>query len=507
MSKRQRTLEYPGFTSRQVQIACLIVVGVIEFLLYTVNPLRPQLGEFMVEQFTVVPVLIFLGATLTQRQTKAGTIALILGGITVAWMSLAQCAQVLAWEDSRNLSMLWAAYLLAFPFAAVTQDGERRNGLWILGGAAAACSLAAGIGGILLMLDALPNFLKSIIVWDKELRLVAFSHPNIGGWMLMIGIAFTVTFGVQAKKKWLRFGLWTLAGVELAVMALANSRASTLMTCAFIGGVIFFSIWKKGWKQFLTGLLAAVIVVVGLFSLSTVVYKANFAHQMEVLQQEAAEREAAEKAAEAVQTPEPTAPEAADETDAAAETVQADSDQEVPLEETAAEEAVQNEPVEEEQMLRPEEVSKRRSFWTDLASLTGRTGIWKAGIQAVKDNPTILLRGTTYISEAVKAGGNSFGVLHTHNAWLEMLLAFGLPGLLMALIFTAMSIWGIVRVIFRQQRDIIQVCVAMIAGCMLVAGILEPFLFTSYIYCHFYPVIFFLCNGYLLVWQKKPERD
>ena len=149
-------------------MACLFVVGIIEFLLYTMNPLRPHLGEFMVEQFTVVPVLVFLGAALTQRQTKMGTMALILGGITVAWMSLTQCVQVLAWEGGRNISMMWVPYLLAFPFAAVTQDGERRKGLWILGGAAAACSLAAGIGGILLLLDALPNFLKNTIIWDKE---------------------------------------------------------------------------------------------------------------------------------------------------------------------------------------------------------------------------------------------------------------------------------------------------------------------------------------------------
>ena len=500
MSKRQWTLEYPGFTGRQVQMACLFVVGIIEFLLYTMNPLRPHLGEFMVEQFTVVPVLVFLGAALTQRQTKMGTMALILGGITVAWMSLTQCVQVLAWEGGRNISMMWVPYLLAFPFAAVTQDGERRKGLWILGGAAAACSLAAGIGGILLLLDALPNFLKNTIIWDKELRLVAFSHPNIGGWMLMIGICFTVMFGLQARKKWLRYGVWTLAGVELAVMALANSRASTLMTCAFIAGVVFFSIWKKGWKQFVAGLVAAVIVVVGLFSLSTVIYRANFDHQMRILQQE--QQEEAEKAAQeeqeilnagSVETEQEN-------------TDQVNPEQEAPqTAETVAQET-EAQPIEEEQKLRPEEVRKRNSFWSDLASFTGRSSIWKASIQVVKDNPILLLRGTSHISEAVKAGGNPFGVLHTHNAWLEMLLAFGLPGLLLALIFTLMSIWGILRVIFRPQRDIIQVCVAMLAGCMLVAGILEPFLFTSYIYCHFYPVMFFLCNGYLLLWQKKPEN-
>lgn len=459
MSKRQWTLEYPGFTGKQIQLFCLLLIGIIEFLLFTVNPLRPQLGQFMVEQFTIVPVLIFLGATLTQKQSRTGTLALLLGGITVAWMVLAQCAQALAWEGPLNLTMWWVPYLVAFPFAAVTQDADRRRGLWILGGTAAACAAAGTLGGILLLLDALPNFLKNTIIFDGDLRLVAFSHPNIGGWMFLIGIDFTVTFGFQVKKKWLRYSLWAAAALELAVMALTNSRTTILMTCAFIAGVVFFCIWKKGWKRFVTGLLAAVVTLVGLYAVTDQLYQMNYAHQRSLLE---------EKAAVSAEIQEKERSWASEE-------------------------------------LTLDQVQERNSFWEDVATFNNRTGIWKASFQALKDNPVLLVRGTTHISRAVEAAGNPFGILHTHNAWIEMLMAFGVPGLLMALVFTVLALWCIFRILFRPQRDMVQVCVALLSGCMLVAGILEPFLFTSYIYCHFYPVIFFLCNGYLLLWQKKPE--
>lgn len=454
--KDRKNVSCQGISPRKIQFACLLLLGVAEFLLVTVSPLRPWLGEYMVQSYLVVPALVFLGASLTTELTFSGVRALLAGTIITAWIVLAKCAQQLAWEGPANYSMWWAAYLMAFPFAAVVRDGKTQSGLKLMAIMSVAVSAVMSVCSFLLILDGLPRFLSEAVQWDNEGRLVAMGHPNISGWLFMMGISFTLGFSFLAKKRWCKIALAAAAAVQLAVQSLTNSRTTTLMTCAVVAGVVFFYIYRGGWKRFVLGALAAVMVLGGLFKLSDVIYKKNYERLTAPasVQQEERERSSPSQANE--------------------DTV--------------------------------EQLTKRNSFLHDLKTFTGRTGIWKAAFKALRDEPVLLLRGTEHVSAAIEEGGNPFGVLHSHNSWIEMLVGFGVPGLLLALYFTFLAVRGSLRVLFSWVSSMWQKSVSLLVLCMLVAGILEPFLFTGYLYCQFPMMIFFLCTGYLDQWQEELRR-
>lgn len=455
MIKDREHLTFSGISVEKIQLLCLLFLGVVDFLMVTVSPLRPWLAEFMVQQYLVVPALLFVGAALTTRQSPEAVRMLLLGIVMVIWLALAQCAQRLAWEDPKNITMWWAAYLLAFPFAAVT--GKDR-GLRMMGMVAIAISVVMTLCSVLLLLDILPLFLTESVIWDNKGRLVAMGHPNISGWLFMLGIAFSLGLSFEAKNKWVRGGLLAAGGLQFLMQALTNSRTSNLMTCVLIAGAAFFWISRGGWKRMVLGAVTAAVVVVSLFLLSDAVYKQNYERLMtaQTSTQEQSQKPVAEESSSSG-------------TGGDAQKAQ---------------------------------LSARNSFWKDLKTFTGRTSIWKAGIQALKDHPDYLLRGTFSVGGAITEGGNSFGVMHAHNAWMEMLIGFGLPALLLALCFTFLAIRGIFRTLISRESTMMHKCVAMLTGCMLVAGILEPFLFTGYSYCHFISVMFLLCTGYLNHWQK-----
>lgn len=458
MIKSKERLEFSGLSVEKVQFFCLLFLGLADFLIVTVSPLFPWLAEFMVNQYLVIPAVLFVGASLTVRQSPAAVRALLLGAVTVVWLAVAQCAQRQAWGNPQSTTMWWPAYLLAFPFAAVVKDGDRKKGLWLLGAAAIAISMVMTVCSMMLSVYILPDFLAEAVEWDNEGRLVAMNHPNLSGWLFMLGIAFSIGLSFEVKNKWIRVGLLGAAVLQLMMQALTNSRTSNLMTCALIAGVVFFCIYRGGWKRFLIGILAAGVVVGSLFVMSSNFYKWNYARL--------------------------TAP------------AVSQSEEEVP-----ATEPERSSPSAVEEENPPEITRTRNSFWADLKTFTGRTGIWKAGIQALKDNPVYMLRGVDYVGSAIEAAGNPFGVLHSHNAWLEILVGFGIPALLLSLVFTFLAVRGVLVMLFSRRSSMLQKCVAMLVGCMLVAGILEPFLFTPYFYCHFISVMFLLCTGYLDRWQ------
>lgn len=372
-------------------------------------------------------------------------------------LAVSQWLQYLSAQHPANISMWWPAYLLAFPFPAATRDCGQK-GLRLMGATAVAVSVVSVLYSLMLILNILPDFMESAVFWTGEARLRTIEHPNVTGWVFMLGVAFSAGFFFRTKNKTYRILLVVAIALQLLMQGLTNGRTSTLMTCAIIGGTVFFCIWNGGWKRFLLGLIAAFIVVFALFSLADFVYDKNH------------DKLAAKSIAEQIE-------QAAQATEEGAVSKQEKVPSEPPKSATAT----------------------RNSFLQDLKSLTGRSVIWGDAFRSLREHPQYLLWGTADIPAALPTWQNP----HAHNAWIQMLLGFGIPALLLSLIFTFLAARGALVVLFSRKTDMCQKVVAMLVGAMLVAGIMEPFLFTAYYANHFFTVVFMLCIGYLEEWRLQ----
>ena len=95
----------------------------------------------------------------------------------------------------------------------------------------------------------------------------------------------------------------------------------------------------------------------------------------------------------------------------------------------------------------------QRSYTDGIGTFSMRTDIWRAGLQYLKDRPVTLLVGSTDGAVA-RIPGQMLGrpEYHMHNAWLEVLLQAGIPGLLMmAAVFLRMY-FASARLFFSKQN-------------------------------------------------------
>lgn len=440
----------------KLPLICLTALGAMEVMLMVLGTLHGGIYYYIAQQYLAVPGLLFLGAVLVTKQGPRR--AILPGLLMVGWMVLAQLMQRIRWEEPQNLSIVWSAYLLAFPFAAVTKDGGRQKGLRTMGWLYTAAALILSLMSVLLVADVLPAFLHEIVDWDGN-RLMAVWHPNITACILMVGIAFSLGFFFEVKNGWAKAGLMAAAVLQFGVMALTNCRTSILITCAMVAAIVFFCIARKHWVRILAGVLAALVVFVGLFAVSDAIFdKNNEALVVKYLN-------------ELAQQAEQSSPSSAEE--------EAVPDVYIPGD------------------------SGQGTLLNDLKTLNGRTWIWEGAVRAMKNEPEFLLRGTSYVGPAISRNMlHSFEVEHAHNSWMEVLLGFGLPGLVLALYFTWLAVKNGLLILFRDSR-MWRKCVALLTLCLLVTGFLEPYLFTGYIFYNFINLIFFLCVGYLDAWQRE----
>ena len=110
--------------------------------------------------------------------------------------------------------------------------------------------------------------------------------------------------------------------------------------------------------------------------------------------------------------------------------------------------------------------------------------------------------GTGNIEEIVgQAGGK-----HAHNAWLQILLRLGLPGLFISLFFTAQAIWSSACLLLHYQVSLWKKIIAMLMLCLLISAMLEPSLFFTDEMWHAPDFMFFLCLGYTVQWKKQLSK-
>jgi len=139
------------------------------------------------------------------------------------------------------------------------------------------------------------------------------------------------------------------------------------------------------------------------------------------------------------------------------------------------------------------------SLTDDMWTLNGRTVIWSSALKAIRDNKALALWGTEY-SGTVISVYNPFEVVHAHNSWMEALLRMGVPGLLMSLVFTVLSVFCAAKLLLSPGTVLWKKVIAMLAMCVMASGFLEPYLFITNVYYHVTDFVFFFLTGYLDYW-------
>jgi O-antigen ligase len=122
----------------------------------------------------------------------------------------------------------------------------------------------------------------------------------------------------------------------------------------------------------------------------------------------------------------------------------------------------------------------------DADSFNGRTEIWKGTLKGLKENPDILLTGTTpIISGSVMAPyfpeGSPIG--NFHNSFVASLVSFGIPGLAVMLAFFVMLAISAARLSFTKLLDKDSLGVRLIPAILLFAvseSMMEVFLFVEF---------------------------
>ena len=435
---------------RRVQFICLLAVVLMELAFFALEDRAGGVAYLMVERYLTLPAMAFLGASFCRELPRRSQWYLYAGLAMAALFFLNQILHQVLEAEAKEIGTFVCAYCLCFPFAAATGDAQRQKGLkWMAGLFLAAGILLTGYTGLLLA-DALPECLKAYVKWDGG-RLYAMGHPNICATLLMISMALSAGFALKSRRLWVKGLLEVLLALQFATLSLTNGRTTIILTCLLMGGITFCALRGHGWKRFAVALLAAVVVMAGLFGASRAIYGWN---QTRLMQQASAES----------------------------------AQEEAPTGESGTPDVLVSE-------------QYQGTLANDLKTLNGRTEIWRTALLGLEDNPRVKFIGTEYV-DMILTRYAPLTVYHTHNSWLEALYRMGLPGLAAALVITALTLWSAAVVLWRNM-DLWKSCIALLALCLLGCAMLEPYLFVVDVSYHYLDFLFLMCLGYLCLWRGE----
>jgi len=478
---QMKLLQNRGNSVRNIHLLFLLAAGSVIFVFVPIDCLSPGMGYFLAEKYLAVPCLLFFGSAMTQQLSASAKRNLLLSAIAVLWFAAAQLQHHLAQMGTGSFGVFAVVYLLAFPFAATAEQGARKIGIEWIGKIYIAASLLLVLCGVMLLLDSVPEVLSSCFYLDGG-RLTIMWHPNVLACIFMIGIGFSLYFLFQTENKRTKATLAILSVILFCTMALTSSRTTILLTCALLGGTVFFLIWKGKWKSFFSGAAAAIVVIVALFLLSRSLFDMHTQVQInKLMQQITVQQTTSQQSTEQ--------PESEVRNEHQSSNNQINDSVDLVIDESTGKIQLETE-------------SKQHSFWEDLWTLNSRTLIWGAAFQAVRDNPNIRRWGTEYVSLEISYR-NIATVGHAHNSWIQILMYLGTPGLLVALAYTAIALFRCVPLLWRQNVELHKKVAALMVLCIMAAGFLEPYLFICDITTLFVNFMFFFLTGYLDCWCRE----
>ena len=436
-----------------VQWLCLLIVAAVELLFFLPGETAAGLVYLFLEWKLVDVSILFFAASCLRRQFREGRGYFLLALLAVVWFYVVRVAHMRLELTNKEPGTFVCAYLLYFPFAAASGDGKKQRGLKCLMLLFAIVGAVFGVYAVLLVARHLPACLQGYVFWDGA-RFGTMGHPNICATVLMVSVGLTGGFAARSKGIGLKILLFLLMGLEFWAASLTNSRAAIVLTCVLLGGILFCCLRGPGRKRLALALLAAVAATALLFCVSRSLFSWNNARLTAMAQQ-------------AQQTGEETG---------------------LTLDENGG--------------LKTE--NGQDSFANSLKTLNGRTEIWAAAVEGIRDNPRILLIGTENVGQTISPHWK-MEVQHSHNAWIEALYQLGIPGLLAALALTGLAVWNGAVLLWRNA-DLLQSCVAMVVLCLMGCAVMEPYLFVANAQFHYFDFLFLLCLGYMDQWRRQTRN-
>lgn len=487
---------YDGSVRNNVPLLLLLAAGAIAVLMIILDSQFSSIAYYLSETYLIVPCLLFFGYVFQADLTGFARRRMLLSVAAVCWFVFLQLIRKLSGIQPHPIATVFFVYLMAFPFASSTED-HSNAGIRMIGGLYIGASLVLVGYCACLLLGWVPHGMEEFLWWDG-MRLHVLRHPNITACYLMIGIGFAGAFCAKTKKRWLKMLLLAAITAQFLTMALTNCRTVLLTTGALFGGIAFFRIFRGSWKQFLLGILVAAALLVGSFKFSGMIYQWNNARLVAAV----VEPQEGTVGAEASEmTPKWEKP--ADSLPADQISVIACKDIQGPLTNDVSSLNVRAVPVEQTDIIAGD--NEQGTLTNDMRTLNNRTIIWESALRGIRANKEIALWGTAYPGALIAAYG-PYQVDHAHNSWMEALLRLGLPGLVISLVFTGISVWGAAKLILRKETEVWKKIIAMTTMCVMISGFLEPYLFINNVL--FYPIdfVFFFCTGYLDYWSRaNPE--
>ena len=435
------------------QFFCLLTVVLVELVFLSPMGRMHGMTWVAVDYFLAIPAMAFLMLSIARGMNRKGRSMMVLSFAMVLWVALVQVmreyrgfAQILPGEITLFYAML-------LPMAFCLEDGKRQWGLYLLCGMFLLEGLRICLLGGALYFGILPEEYEASVYWDGA-RLLQLNHPTNCAAVLLVSIAISFGWCLKTKKRWLQGILIVWILVQLLVQLLTNGRTGIGLTCLLLGGGVFCLIRGTGWKRAPVAFLVGAALMAGLFLGSQKLFSI---HERQMKRQ--------------------------------TQTVQ--------QKEQPQEKAVEQEKKSEKQ------VNVQKSLSKDMASLNGRTRIWKAAIHGLMREPKLLACGTDDVS-AVLSEEISYSPLHTHNSFLEAIYALGLPGLLLVLAITFLGIRSAVILLWKNE-DLWKSVIALLVICLLGCGMLESYLFVAECNQHYLSILFLAGIGYLHQWTAEKE--
>lgn len=498
---------------RKVQFFLLLTVCIVEALFIVTEGMFHYIGYYITENHIAIPCFLFLGTVLNQKLTTAAKQNLGLSCIAAIWFVLVQIQHRTQGMEAVYGGYFFLSYLMAFPFASVMEDQGKNIGMKLATTLFLLASLVLVGYSALLVLGWLPDGMQNFVTWDGT-RLSPLWHPNVSACIFMIGIGASLSYLFHTKKNWKKGLLAASAAVQFLAISLTNCRTSVLFTCVLVGGAVFLAIYNGGRKRLIVGTAAALVTMVALFAAASGIYEWNQELHIKNVTQQIQEVPGVIRSApsdvpteyheeEELTVPQPNA------------VIPMETEDFVRNEDQIYQEIQGIEGVKQE--IRQYEKSgiiiirgnsDQGSLLEDLKTLNGRTKIWQAALEAVGWEPMLRWWGTPYVGTMISAGGE-VKVDHAHNSWVEILMSLGLPGLVIALVYTGIAFWSTAVLLVKQNVESWKKMIAILLICILGAGFLEPFLFFTKSSYQFIDFIFFLILGYMDLWCRQalhPEQ-
>lgn len=305
-------------------------------------------------------------------------------------------------------------------------------------------------------------------------------HPNEVGSAFVIGLYLLMYLLLRSRA--ILYKLLLAAGVLILSLAIAltGSRTAILLAACGIGFAVFWLVCHHAFEGKSRAWVKWVIGTVSMLAVTLIVYVA-LTFSVGVISN-LSSLTASQRAAEATitQTPADTA-EAISQ--APADTVETIA--QTPND-TAADNAVH--------------MDESRILLKDIGTFNMRVEIWQTGLTYLAENPRALLFGAPdhVVARIPSSVGRS--EFHMHNAYLEMLLLGGIPGLLLYLGFLFVVFRSCLQLAFGKRSRLEHRFLAMLPVLIAVNGITEIYpLFSGNVM----DMMFFAISGAVIVFAQE----